>query len=414
VRHINLKSVPELLRPGQVVYVAGCAGQPDSVLDILRQFPDACAGITFTGVLIPGVNRVDPAALNPTARLRTFFMAPEFRDSFDRGQVDFLPLHYSRIYPYLQSAAGIDLAIFTVSPPGPDGMVTLGVANDFTPAVLSGPARCLAVVNPFMPVTEGGPRWPLSRFDWVVDGPSPLLTLETGDVPDDIAAVGRAVAGLLHDGDTLQLGLGKVQAAVLQAATGLRDLGIHAGMIADPLLPLLDRGVVTRVLTNVALGSVDLYARCSADPRIRFGTVADTHTMEVLSRIERLVSINSVIEVDLFGQANAEMMGSRQVSGHGGLVDFLRGGVASSGGRSILATPATARRGQISRIVPRLEPDTVTTVQRADTDLVVTEFGVADLRFKSVDGRAEALIQIAAPAFRDYLAESWRIMRQRM
>lgn len=409
-----MAEVPDLLRPGMTVYVAGCAGEPTGVLDAIRARPETAADVTFTGVWIPGVNRFDWTALTPSTRARCFFVTPELRSGFARRQVDFLPLHYTRIFPYLGREAGIDLAIFTVSPPDADGMVSLGVANDFTPSVLDGPAKTVAVVNPAMPATHGAVRYPLDRFDLVTEDASPLVTMETGEVPPDIAAVGHVIAGLVNDGDTLQLGLGKVQAAVLQALEGRRDLRIHAGMISDPVLPLLDDGTLTGIVTNVALGTAPLYGRCGADPRIRFRPTGYTHDFGTLRAIPNLIAVNSVIEIDLFGQANAEMLDGRQISGHGGLVDFLRGGPSAPGGRSVLATAAAAKGGTVSRIVPRLHPDTVSTTLRADADLVVTEHGVADLRHKSVDQRAEALIAIAAPGFRDGLAEAWRGMRAAM
>lgn len=414
MKRIGIDSVPDLLRPGMTVYVAGCAGEPPGVLEAIRARPDAAAEVTFTGVWIPGVNRFDWTALTPTNRARVFFVTPELRTGFTRRQVDFLPLHYTQIFPYLRREAGIDIALFTVSPPDADGMVSLGVANDFTPVVLGGPAMTVAVVNPNMPATHGAERYPLDRFDVVTEDAAPLVTMPTGDVPPDIAAVGQVIAGLVDDGDTLQLGLGKVQAAVLQALEGRRDLRIHAGMISDPVLPLLDDGALTGIVTNVALGTEPLYTRCGIDPRIVFRPTGYTHDFGTLRDIPNLIAINSVIEIDLFGQANAEMLDGRQISGHGGLVDFLRGAPSAPGGRSVLATAAAAKGGTLSRIVPRLHPDSVRTTIRADADLVATEHGVADLRYKSVDQRAEALIAIAAPQFRDGLAEAWRSMRATM
>lgn len=414
MRRIPVDGTLELLRPGQVVYWPGCAGEPLPVFEALLRNPEAARGVTFVGVWIPGVNRNDPTRLAEGARARTFFVTPELREGFVAGRVDFLPLHYSQIPVYLRRGAGIDLAIVTVSPPNRSGEVTLGVANDFTPAVLKSSVPAIALVNPRMPKTVGGPRYPLSRFDRVCQAEFPLVTLDTGEVPADIALVGARVADLVRQGDTLQFGLGKVQAAVLASLAGRRGFAIHAGMISDPVLPHLEGDALTGVLTNVALGTEPLYEACGRDPRIRFAPVARTHDFDVLRRIRNLVTVNSVIEIDLFGQANAEMMEGRQVSGHGGLVDFLRGGRSAPGGRSILATPATARNGTVSRIVPTLAPTTVGTTLRADADLVVTEFGVADLRHGSIDVRAEALIAIAAPQFRDALANQWRDLRRAM
>ena len=216
--------------------------------------------------------------------------------------------------------------------------------------------------------------------------------------------------GLLRPGDTLQLGLGRVQAAVLAAlpASGLRNLGFHGGMISTPISSALDQGLFSRGLTTgVALGDAGFYADLPRHARIRFQPVGVTHAQATLAAIPRLIAVNTVIEIDLSGQANAEARGGRQVSGQGGLVDFLRGARASAGGRSVLALPATAQGGRISRIVAALDAGTPVSVARADVDMVVTEHGVADLADQPLARRAERLIAIAAPAFRDALSAGW-------
>jgi len=176
---------------------------------------------------------------------------------------------------------------------------------------------------------------------------------------------------------------------------------------------VLDSGAVSEVVTGMAAGGRALYDRCGADARIRFEPSSFTHDIRVLAAIPRLVAVNSALEIDLFGQANAEMQAGRQISGVGGLTDFLRGARLSDGGLPILALPASARRGEISRIVPRLPPVAVS-VPRADVGLVVTEHGVADLRGLTLDGRAEALIGVADPGHRDGLAEAWAEIRRTM
>ena len=264
-----------------------------------------------------------------------------------------------------------------------------------------------------MPDVRDGPRIPIDRFEAFVEGNAPVPVYDAGSRNSSIDRIARLVAAQIRAGDTVQLGLGKVQAAVLDALAGHHDLGFHAGMISGPMLGALEKGVFSRgVTTGIALGDPMFLRAVALRPDIRFRPVAHTHSMETLSGIEHMVSINSVIEVDLFGQANAETLGGEQVSGHGGLVDFVRGARASRGGRPILALPATARSGTISRIVLALDAHAPVSVARADVDIVVTEHGVAELRHAGMEQRAQRLIAIAAPEFRDELADAWDAMRR--
>jgi len=224
------------------------------------------------------------------------------------------------------------------------------------------------------------------------------------------------VARLIEDGDTIQIGIGKVPAAVLASLRDRRDLGLHGGLVSDEVAELHASGVLTGarkshergvVVCTAALGSEAVYRWAGRCPDLRFAPVSHTHDVRVIAQIDRFVAINSVLSVDLSGQANAETVGGRQVSGTGGLLDFVRGARLSKGGRSILALPSTAG-GRTSRIVPRLGEGDVVGCPRADADIVVTEHGVAHLRDRSIEERADVLVAIADPAFRDELADQWR------
>ena len=268
----------------------------------------------------------------------------------------------------------------------------------------------VGVVNPGMPDIATAPRYLVSRFAALVDGPGALPTYDAGPVDPASARVADHVLGLLRPGDRLQLGLGRVQAAVLAAlrASGLRDLGFHGGMISTPIRGALDQGMFARGLTTgVTLGDAGFCADLPHLARVRFQLVGVTHTQARLAAIPQLIAVNAVIEIDLSRQANAEARGGRQLSGQGGLVDFLRGARASAGGRSVLALPATAEGGRISRIVAALGAGTPVSAAPADVDMVVTEHGVADLAHQPRARRAERLIAIAAPAFRDALSAGW-------
>jgi acyl-CoA hydrolase len=256
-----------------------------------------------------------------------------------------------------------------------------------------------------------GPLYDLSDFDLVAEDETPLLAYEAGTLDPAFDVIKGHLQSLLTPGASLQFGLGKAGVAAVQALEGLKGLRIHSGMVAGPLQAVLDSGALTEVVTGLAAGDAGLYALCGRDPRIRFEPSGFTHDIRTLAAIPKLVAVNSALEIDLFGQANAEFQGGRQISGTGGLTDFLRGARLSEGGLPILALPSSAKGGAISRIIPRL-PQTAVSVTRADVGLVITEHGIADLRGQTLDGRAEALIGVAEPAHRDALANAWADIRK--
>ena len=217
----------------------------------------------------------------------------------------------------------------------------------------------------------------------------------------------------------MQTGIGQIPAAVLAALSERNDLGLHSGLIDPSVQALIERGVITGQaktldrglhVTGAALGDTALYDWLATQAAVAFRPASHTHEISAMRQIDNFVSINSAVEVDLYGQVNAEMIGTRQVSGTGGAVDFMRGAAASNGGRSIVALLATAREGAVSRIVPALSTGTAATAARTDVDYVITEFGVAHLWGASQATRAAALIDIAAPAHRDALRDAWRML----
>ncbi|MCW5581706.1 MAG: hypothetical protein KIS72_10225, partial [Luteimonas sp.] len=273
--------------------------------------------------------------------------------------------------------------------------------------------RILAHINPRMPRTRG-PSIPLARIHAAVEADMPLLEVPDPAADPALDAVATRVAALVGDGATLQLGLGRLQSAVLRAVRDRRGLRIHSGMVSDGLLGLAEAGALAdapdAVVAGVALGSQALYA---AAPRlVQFREVGHTHDAGVLAAVPRLTAINSALSVDLLGQVNGECLGGRQLSGVGGLPDFLRGARQSQGGRGIIALPACTPKGD-SRIVPMLPPGPVS-LARVDADCIVSEHGVADLRHLDVHARARALIGIADPAHRDALEQAWREISRRL
>lgn len=417
---LRAAAIPGLLKPGMSIFVQGGAAEPTAILDALKAASDCAAGVTFTQPNVPGVNRRDLAALHQDARAVALFATRDNDASLHAGKVRLLPLHYSDAYGYLSRRAKFDLAIVQVSPPDAQGWCSFGVAGDMVPDVLERSAAIVAEINPAIPVSPGAPRLAYDRIGHAVEAGHPLLEMANPPLDDALAALGRNVAGLVSDGDTIEFGLGGTPNAVLAALRGKCDIGVHTGLVTDSLIDLIEAGVVTNArkpidagksVTGLAIGTRRLYDALGAGAPVDFRPVSYTHDREVIARLDRFVAINSVIEVDLFGQANAEMIGGRQVSGTGGLLDFVEAARRAPHGRSILALQATASDGKTSRIVPALASGTVVTVPRAEADYVVTEHGVAALRDRSVDERAEALIAIAAPHARDGLLDAWRTLR---
>lgn len=401
--YLSPREAAERLRGGGRILVGGCTAEPCDILDAVAADPEIWRGVTLTGAFIPGVNDRDLSALVPDGRVETVFITPGLRKDRARGTVAHLPMHYTAFHDRIARPGVINAVVITVPPPK-GGTVGLGLCADFAPAAIASGARLIGLVNHAMPDAPGAPRLPLDRFDALAEGSAPLPELAPTE-PDAInRRIARLIAGLVPEGGSLQLGLGGLQAAILEALHDRRDLGFHGGMISAGVLDAIEAGGFSRgVTTGVALGNRGFYDRLGNAEAVRFAPVNKTHSIACLSAIPGMTCVNSALQVDLTGQVNVEYVGGRQVSGQGGMVDFIRGARASAGGRAILALPSTARNGSISRIVPRLEAGVPVSVARSDVDFVVTEHGVADLREADMITRQARLIAIADPAFHDSL-----------
>lgn len=418
---IPSSSLPELLHAGMTVFVQGGIGEPLHLIEALQAAPEASAGVRYLSCLVPGVNRTDYAAINETARLKTFFVPGDLAASFKAGRIDFLPLHYSGICSYLADHPPVDMALIQVAPPDADGMCSLGLSLDFVPIMFDKSKIIVAEINPAMPSPPGSPKVPYDRLTYAVECEHPLITMETGAISDTVAQIGENVANLVEDGATIQLGIGQVPAAIVSRLKDRRHLGLQGGMVTDGVKELVEAGALDgsrktyepgKMLCGMALGRQDLYDWAADRDDILFRPATVTHDVRIISQLDNFVSINSSLEVDLTGQANAEAIGGRQISGTGGLVDFVRGARMGNNSRSIIALGSTAAGGKISRIVPWLDNNPVVSCPRADIDYVVTEHGAARLKGLSIDERAEALIGIAEPKFREELSASWQRLRR--
>ena len=403
----------EFLAPGAGVWWSQGSAEPvplvNGLLDVVDRVAPirAFCGLTWNerlaGDLPDGLTVLSYGGLGQLRRLSR------------HGRLDVVPCHYSAIpRMFAQGRLPADVGLLQVSPPDDDGMVTLGIGVEYVADAIPHTPVLLAEINQRMPATVGGPRLPLSAFAAVIETDRPL-TEGPQRVPDDVdRRIADQVASLIGDGDTFQIGVGSLPSAVLDALAGHEDLGVHSGMITDDVLRLVEKGVITGrrkeldpgiVVTGAALGTAAAYDRLHEFP-VQFRPASYTHAPAVLSQLRSLVSINSAIEVDLFGQVGAELANGVTIGAVGGQVDFSRA-ASLTGSRSIIALRSTVGSGDRARstIVPNVQSGVVTTA-RVDVDAVVTEHGIAMLTGCTVTERALRLIEIAAPEHREALQRS--------
>ena len=410
-----MKRLVDALRPGQRVFTSAFSAESALLQDELTADPERARGVTFFGVQFPGIDRIDFPALHPEARQVACFMTPAVRAGMLRGQAELLSVDYPGIVRHLRSSPPMDVAIAQLALPDAAGWCSPGVAADFLPLVWHAAGQRVAHLNPRMPRTRGSFRVHVSEIDIAVEADTPLTPFADARIDEVATRIGAHVAPLVRDGDTLQFGIGAVPSALGQALTAHRRLRFYGGMLPSALQTLWDAGAMdrdTRITTGVVLGGPELHAFVAQLEPLWLTDASHTHDVAALSAIPRLVAINSAVEVDLFGQVNSERAGGQIQAGAGGLPAFAQGALASPGGQLLICLPATARKGSSSRIVPALDAQALCTLPRTLADVVVTEHGVAHLRGKGMDGRAQALIAIAAPEHRTRLANAWDQIRR--
>lgn len=402
-----MNRIRDHLQAGQRIWVAGSSNEPTALLAELAAtaLPE---GLTFIQFPLAGFNETDFTRFAPGAQMETFFMSPALKGAA-AGRLHFVPMQMRAVFDYL--SGNVDVVLLQAAR-DQDGRLRLGPNVDFAAAALSGADRVLVELNEAITAPLGGMPLDESRIDFLLTSRRPLAQMAAPVIDDAATAIGANVAALIGDGDCLQTGIGSIPSAILGQLGGRNDLGLHGGLIDDGGMALIRAGNVTgrrkavdtgQHITGMALGSTELYDWLADTADVRFRGADYTHEVSVICQLDNFVSINSALEVDLYGQINAEFAGGRQLSGTGGSVDFMRSARASKGGRSIVAMNATARGGSISRIVPKVE---MVTALRTDVDMVVTEFGVAKLDGVPVAERAKRLIAIAHPDFRERLSDA--------
>jgi acyl-CoA hydrolase len=354
-------------------------------------------------------------------RLRhvSYFLSHITRPPFHEGHVDLVPNHFSEVYWLMKDRARRPFVLAAVSPPDRHGNFSLGVSADYTASFI-GRVPFVVEVNPRMPRSFGRNQIHVSQVLGWIEADYPLVTVDPIEPTDVDRTIGSLVAERIPDGSTVQAGIGAIPNAVLTHLADHRDLGVHTELISDGLIDLVEGGVVTgarktinrlKVIGTFALGTQRLYDFVHDNPTVELWPARYVNDPRVISREPGFVSINASLAVDFVGQCASETIHGRYYSSSGGQSDFARGAAYSPGGRSFIVLQSTARHGDVSRIVPQLAAGDVVTTVKNTVDQVVTEWGVAELRGRSIRERTRALIDIAHPRFRDDLERAARELR---
>jgi len=404
------------IRSGCRISIGHAVGEPTALVEALVQNRAQYTDVEITHMLPMGRAEYAQPGMERHFRHIAQFVGGATRETVRAGHGDFVPCFFSQIPHQFDEVRRPDVALISVSPPDAHGYCSFGVSVDYTKRSAEVASLVIAQVNRHMPRTLGDSFIHVSDIDLFVEHDVPLTQLSPPKITEVERAIGENCAELIQDGDCLQLGIGAIPDAVLLFLKDKRDLGIHSEMFSDGVVELVEAGVITgkrknflpeKMVATFLMGTKRLYDFVDNNPSVAMYPVTYTNDPYVAGQNDNLVSINSCIQVDLLGQVCAETVGETQISAVGGQVDFVRAAAISRGGRSIIAMASTAAKGTISKIVSSLDEGAAVTTSRNDVEYVVTEYGIADLKYRTLRERARALIEIAHPDFREGLGEAF-------
>ena len=395
----------------------GCSEPEELIRALLKRAPEL-RDVEIIHIATMGIADYTRPEYEGHFRHVAFFIGSNVRAAVQEARADYVPIFLSEIEGLFKSGAmPIDVALIQCTPPDDYGFMSLGAGVDIALTAAQCAKHLIIEVNDQAPRTLGDCFLHVSKADAIVEVSHPLPEYKQPELTDAHRAVARHVASLIPDAATLQMGIGEIPDAVLGALRDHKDLGVHSEMVPDGIVDLIQSGVVNnekktihphKVITAFALGTKKLFDFLHNNPIFEFHPTSYCNDPFIIAQNERMVAINSALEIDLSGQVCADSLGYLPYSGIGGQVDFIRGAARSKGGLPIIALPSTAKGGAVSRIVPALKTGAGVVTSRGDVHYVVTEYGVAYLHGKTLRQRAEALIQIAHPDFRDELLEAAR------
>jgi len=406
------------IKSGDCVYYAGNAATPRALVRALAERRDELHDVQLNHVLLLGDDPLCAPDMEGSFRHNSLFVGPADRKAVNDGRADYVPV-FLHMIPRLfrERVIPLDLVMLHVSPPDEHGFMSLGVETLAALAAAQAAKTVIVQVNERMPRVLGDCFLHVSRVAAIVEHTEPLPERPADPATEVEKAIARYTVSLIQPGSTLQMGIGGIPDSVYECLEGNLELGIHTEMFSDGAMGAIERGVVTgtrkslhpgKVVITFAWGTTQLYDFLDNNPLIEAHPVSYVNDPAIVAQNDNMVAVNSAIEVDLTGQVCSDSIGSYIYSGFGGQVDFIRGAARSKGGRPIIALPSTAKGGLMSRIVPYLKEGAGVVTSRADVHFVVTEHGMANLFGKNLRERAEALIAIADPRFRDDLERAAR------
>ena len=413
-RICTAKEAVSHIRSGDRVVTAHACGEPVILTDAMTECADEYGykDVEIVHMVAMGKAGYCAPEMSEHFRHNALFLGASTRAAIAEGRGDFTPVFFSEVPELLRTKLHPNVALISVSEPDEHGNCSYGISCDYTKPAAEAADIVIAQVNRKMPRVFGDNIIHISEIDYIVEEESDLIQLMPPKIGEVQKKIGENIASLVKDGDCLQLGIGAIPDAALMFLKDKKDLGIHSEMFSDGVVELINAGVITnkckqintgRSVATFLMGTDKLYDYANDNPAVELYPVDYVNDPYVIRQNDNVVSINSCVEVDLFGQVCSESVGLQEISGVGGQVDFVRGANMSKGGRTIMAMPATAAKGTISKIVPFLTHGAAVTTSRCDVDYVVTEYGIAQLRGNTLKERARQLINITAPEFRDVL-----------
>ncbi|GAB4580768.1 MAG: acetyl-CoA hydrolase/transferase C-terminal domain-containing protein [Anaerolineales bacterium] len=409
-RLTTAENAVKMIRSGMRVFLTGNCSVPQVVLKALVERAPELEGVEIVQVLTIGNADYVKPGMEKHLRVNTLFISDNVRGAVNEGRADFTPAHLSQIPRlFAEEVIPLDAALIQVSPPDEHGFCSFGVEVGVTKTAAKSASIVIAEINPNMPRTLGDAFIHISKIQYAIPVDYKLPEVAMSEPTELSKRIGQNVAKLIDNGATLQMGIGAIPDGVLYYLRDKRHLGIHTELFSDGVIGLYEAGVITnerktlhpgKMVAGFLLGTQRLYDFVDNNPVVELHPTEYINDPFIIAQNEKMTSINSAIEVDLTGQVCADSIGSRLYSGTGGQVDFVRGAARSKGGKAIIALPSltTTSKGEMfSRIVPILKPGAGVVTTRNDVQYIVTEYGIADLRGKSIRQRARALIDIAHP-----------------
>jgi 4-hydroxybutyrate CoA-transferase len=397
------------IKSGDRLVFGHAAGEPFPLVEALVKRAKELSNVEIVHMVSLGKGEHTKPDMAGHLRYNSIFASACTREAINEGRADYTPIFFSEVPGLFKNdVLPVNAALITVSPPDKHGYMSYGVSVDYTMAAAEKADFVIAEVNEKMPRTYPS-MIHVSRVDAIVETNRPLPVLKPAEITDVEKGIGENIAHLITDGSNLQLGIGGIPDAVLMFLKHKNDLGIHSEMFSDGVVDLVESGVVTSKFNNLfpdkltatfLMGTEKLYNFVDDNQMVNMHPVDFTNDPYIAGQVNKLVSINAAIQVDVFGQVCSQAMGNSIFSAVGGQVDFVRGASRSKGGKSIIALPSTAKNGTISRIVPSHGEGNFITTSFNDVRYVATEYGIAELAGKTLKQRAEALISIAHPDFR--------------